>query len=115
MADFNALKSKGNDHFKNGQFELALECYSRALDVSPSDHVVLSNRSLALVKLERYESALEDANKCIIAKNSWAKGYARKAVALNALGRHSDAKEVCVKGFVLQDQTLCGFFVEECG
>jgi len=113
MADFCDLKSKGNEYFKNGQFESALECYSKALDQSPSDHAVLSNCSLTLFKLGRYESALEEANKCISANKSWAKGYARKALALNVLGRHKEAKEICINGFVLQDQTLCNTFVEE--
>jgi len=34
MADFCDLTSNGNEYFKNGQFESALECYSKALDQS---------------------------------------------------------------------------------
>ena len=113
MASFDELKSKGNECFKKGQFELALEFYAKALDVSPSNHVALSNRSLAFYKLERYDAALDEANKCVKANNSWAKGYIRKATALNALGKHKEAKATCVVGFALQDQSLCKLFVEE--
>ena len=113
MANFDELKSKGNEFFKQGQFELALEFYSKALEISPSNHIALSNRSLTFFKLERYDSALEEADKCIQANKSWAKGYLRKAAALNALGKSKEAKEVCAAGFMLQEQSLCKLFVEE--
>ena len=113
MASFDELKRKGNELFKQGQFELALEFYSKALEISPSNHIALSNRSLTFYKLERYDSALEEADKCIQANKSWAKGYIRKATALNALGRYKEAKEACVVGFTLQEQSLCKLFVEE--
>ena len=57
--------------------------------------------------------ALEEAEKSIKANKIWAKGYIRKAAALNALGKHKEAKEACVDGFVLQDQSLCELFVNE--
>lgn len=113
MASFDELKSKGNEFFKQGQFELALEFYSKALEISPFSHIALSNRSLTFFKLERYDSALEEADKCIQANKSWAKGYLRKAAALNALGKSKEAKEVCAAGFMLQEQSLCKLFVEE--
>ena len=113
MASFDELKSKGNECFKQGQFELALEFYSKALSVSPSNHIALSNRSVAFYKLGKYNSALEDANKCVETNKSWAKGHLRKAAALNALGKHKEAKEACVTGFILQNQSLCGTFVDE--
>ena len=53
MANFDELKIKGNEFFKQGQFELALEFYSKALEISPSNHIALSNRSLTFFKLER--------------------------------------------------------------
>ena len=113
MASFDELKNKGNECFKQGQFEIALEFYTKALEISPSNHIALSNRSLAFYKLERYDSALDEANKCVKANKSWAKGYLRKAAALNALGKHEEAKGICIAGFTLQDQSLCKLFVEE--
>ncbi len=111
MASFEDLKGQGNECFKKGEYELALDFYRKALIISPSSHVALSNCSLVFFKLERYQSALEEANKCIAANQGWAKGYARKAAALNALGKHAEAKEVCVTGFAFQEQLH--LFVEE--
>lgn len=112
-ASFEQLKDEGNKSFKEGQFELALLFYERALQLSPSSHVIHSNRSVAYYKLEKYDSALEEANKSVAAQEDFAKGYARKASALNALLRYSEAKEACVSGFVLKDEALCPFFVDE--
>lgn len=113
MADFDQLKNKGNEYFKQGQFELAIELYSRALEVAPSSHIALSNRSLAFYKLGRYDSALDDADLCVQTNEKWAKGHLRRATALNALGRHKEAKKACVTGFTLQDQQLCKTLVCE--
>lgn len=113
MANFDDLKSKGNEYFKQGHFELALEFYSKALEVLPSNHIALSNRSLTFYKLEKYNLALEDAEKCILANKSWAKGHLRKTAALNSLGKYKEAKESCIAGFILQDQSLCTIFVGE--
>ena len=113
METFADLKNKGNECFKKGEFEYALELYSKALDLSPSNHVALSNRSLVFYKLEKFDAALEDAEKCLEANKSWAKGYIRKATALKALGKYKEAKEACTAGFELQDQSLCKLFVEE--
>ena len=44
MATFEELKRKGNEHFKEGHFKLASEFY-KALELSPSNHLVLSNRN----------------------------------------------------------------------
>lgn len=113
MANFDELKTKGNEYFKQGQFEEALEYYSQALGILPSSHVALSNRSLAFFKLEKYDLALKDAESCILANKTWAKGYLRKAAALNSLGEYKKAKESCIAGFILQEQSLCMVFVSE--
>jgi len=85
MAGFEELKARGNECFKQGDLELSLEFYEKALALSPSSHAVLSNRSLVFYKLQKYELSLEEAEKCIGANKTWAKGYIRKAAALNAL------------------------------
>jgi len=113
MTTFEELKDLGNKCYKKGEFELSLEFYSKALEISPDNHVIFSNKSLVFHKLEKHDLALEEAEKSIESNKIWAKGYLRKASALNALGRFEEAKESCVSGFVLQDQSLCELFVKE--
>ncbi len=51
--DPNELKQRGNDFIKAGKLEDALKCYSDALEITPKDHLLLSNKSLVLCKLGR--------------------------------------------------------------
>ncbi|CEG50332.1 stress-inducible protein [Plasmopara halstedii] len=87
-------KSRGNRAFAAGLYSDAVACFSEALAIAPTDpnvHVFYSNRSAALLKLDKADKALEDADKCITIKPKWPKGYSRRGAALYALGRYADA------------------------
>jgi hypothetical protein len=42
-------KEKGNIFFKKGQYTLAIECYSRSLEISPTRASILANRALCYI------------------------------------------------------------------
>ena len=42
-------KDKGNAFFKKGQYTLAIECYSRSLEISPMRATILANRALCYI------------------------------------------------------------------
>lgn len=42
-------KEKGNIFFKKGQYTLAIECYSRSLEISPMRATILANRALCYI------------------------------------------------------------------
>ena len=114
MADIiEEIKKQGNELYKNQKFAEAVDEYSKALELSRDNPILLSNRSAAQWKLERYEDALKDAEACIQAKPDWVKGYLRKTVALNSLKKYGEAKEAAVKGFSLNDLRLSKDFVTE--
>ena len=50
---------------RDSKYAKAVEAYSRALEVSPNNAILLSNRAFAHVRLENYGSAIEDASKAI--------------------------------------------------
>jgi len=72
-----------------------VEFFSQAIEEVKSDdeelHIIYSNRSFAYSKLENFDKALEDADKCISLKEDWAKGHARKGFALLELKDYSNA------------------------
>ncbi|RLN47210.1 hypothetical protein BBJ29_004689 [Phytophthora kernoviae] len=84
-------KAKGNAALSAGSPKEAVECYTKAIELNPNDHVFYSNRSAAYLSLEDAAHALEDAESCIKTKPDWAKGYSRKGAALHALHRYEDA------------------------
>ena len=90
-----SLRERGNDFFKKGNFEKAVETYSSAItltdNTSSFDPTLLSNRASAFIRLEKFENALRDAEVYISHRPDCCKGYTRKALALVGLNRHWDA------------------------
>lgn len=102
------LKERGNEKFKTGQYQAAVEAYSESLAIDPNQHLCYSNRSAAYLKLgNSAEQALADAEKCVALAPDWAKGYSRLAAALQELKRWQDAVDACQRGLQqTSDQSL---------
>lgn len=67
------FKDKGNDAYKAGDFEKAVEFYTLGIDQQPSNAPLFSNRSAAYLKLQDYEKARRDAEMCIELNIVWSK------------------------------------------
>ncbi|EXJ83645.1 stress-induced-phosphoprotein 1 [Capronia coronata CBS 617.96] len=91
MAD--ALKVEGNKAFAAKDFQTAVEKFSQAIELDPSNHVLYSNRSGAYASLREYQKALEDAQKTTKIKPDWAKGWGRKGAAQHGVGDLVGAKD----------------------
>ncbi|XP_053979991.1 stress-induced-phosphoprotein 1 [Hylaeus volcanicus] len=87
MDQVSVLKEKGNSALQEGRVNEAIEYYTQAIQLDGNNHVLYSNRSAAYANAEKYEQALEDAEKTIKIKPDWGKGYSRKGSALAYLGR----------------------------
>ena len=53
------FKLKGNEYFKNGDYDKALENYNEALKLSPDNYILCSNISAVYLKLKDSKKALE--------------------------------------------------------
>lgn len=96
-----ALKDEGNALFKKDLYSDAVEKYTESLKLDPTQHLVLSNRSAAYVKLggaENLEKSLTDANDCVRLAPTFAKGYSRQASSLQAAKRWKDAADAVRTG-----------------
>lgn len=114
MADIAALvaefKAQGNSKFNAKEFDAAVAAYTKAIALDPSNHVLYSNRSAALVSKEgdaaAWEGALADADQAIKLSPAWAKGYLRRATALRKLGRPGHAERCLVDAPCSSDESL---------
>jgi small glutamine-rich tetratricopeptide repeat-containing protein alpha len=91
------LKNKGNEEFKNKDYEAALESYRQAIIYNPENAVYHSNLAAALAKLDREKEAIECCERGLEIDSSFVKLYVR----LGNLYRKSDrakAMEVVGRG-----------------
>ncbi|KAK4338293.1 hypothetical protein RND71_042780 [Anisodus tanguticus] len=96
MAD--EAKAKGNAAFAAGNFTDAINHFTEAINLSPTNHVLYSNRSAAYASLGKYSDALSDAQKTVDLKPDWAKGYSRLGAAHCGLHQYNDAVSAYKKG-----------------
>jgi len=86
-----SYKEKGNEEFKKGNYEQAIEFYTYACEMDPRNHIFYTNRSLCYSNMKKWDKSLRDAEKSISLKTDWEKGHYRRGVALFHLGRYEDA------------------------
>ncbi|CCH58516.1 hypothetical protein TBLA_0A07270 [Henningerozyma blattae CBS 6284] len=73
------FKDEGNRLMFSEDYKKAIECYTNAISKYPCDPIYYSNRSVAYLKVNDYESAINDANFCISIDANFSKAYIRLA------------------------------------
>eukprot|EP00850_Spirogloea_muscicola_P008541 SM000045S16286 [mRNA] locus=s45:622764:624973:- [translate_table: standard] len=84
-------KEKGNAAFGKGKYKEAVQCFGRAIVLTPQNAVLFSNRSAAHAGLKDFKQALEDALRAVELKPDWGKAHLRVGIALHGLGRYEEA------------------------
>lgn len=73
------------------QDKLALIRLNNLLSKDPNNAQVICQRSIALIRLEKYDQALADANKAVLLAPGLAEAYAWRAAAYSAKARYQEA------------------------
>ncbi|XP_056644783.1 sperm-associated antigen 1 [Diorhabda sublineata] len=89
-------RETGNEYFKIGDFEQALQCYSSSIQ-SKTTINNLNNRAVTYLKLKRYEEAVKDCDKVLAIEKDNVKAHTRKAEALEKLEKYEELKKSLTK------------------
>jgi len=100
MTSADEFKGKGNAALQSGNYSLAIEHYTSAINLDGSKHVYYSNRSAAYLSKGDAENALEDAGSCLGLNPEFTKGYSRKGAALHSLKRYNDSIAIYEEGLI---------------
>ena len=79
---------KGIDFLEWGEYEKAIECFDKAIELDPNDADAYNNRGVAYYNLEEYERAIEDYDKAIALDPNYAKAYENRRIAYARLGQN---------------------------
>lgn len=94
------LKEQGNTHFKQGQYDKAVDFYTKAikscegLDLAQVKNdlaVLYKNRAACRLKMEQYENAAADSTRSLELVSNDPKALFRRAQAYEKLGKLEDA------------------------
>ncbi|CAO2837046.1 unnamed protein product [Amaranthus hypochondriacus] len=99
-------KLRGDEAFKRKDFASAIDAYTQAIDLDPTDATFFSNRSLCWIRLGQAEQALADAKACRSLRPKWAKACYREGAALRALLRFEDAANAFYDGIQLDPENV---------
>lgn len=86
-----AEKEKGNVFFKEGKYDEAVECYTRAMAADPYNPVLPTNRATAFFRLKKFAVAESDCNLAIALDGKYSKAFLRRGAARNALKNYESA------------------------
>ncbi|KAI8485062.1 hypothetical protein Bbelb_371680 [Branchiostoma belcheri] len=88
---------RGNEMANHGHYGNAVELFTAAIKLDPSDFRFFGNRSYCFDRMGLYDKALSDAGKAIDIAPDWPKGYFRKGRALAGLKLFADAERAFEK------------------
>uniref|UniRef100_A0A8C6SQU3 Uncharacterized protein n=1 Tax=Neogobius melanostomus TaxID=47308 RepID=A0A8C6SQU3_9GOBI len=81
----------GNRLAANGQYEMAIKCFTEAIKFTPKEYKIFGNRSFCFERMQQFEAALSDAEVSLALQPNWTKGLFRKGKALCGLKKYYEA------------------------
>ena len=113
------LKNRAKGCIGSRNFPVAVQLYTKAIEIIPQEDaagaaVLRANRSMCYLSIGNASSAFSDAEEAEKLDNTYLKVYYRKAAALKALGRFSEAKTAILKGleFKADDKDMKALMVK---
>ncbi|NWY15008.1 TTC12 protein, partial [Aphelocoma coerulescens] len=100
----NALKEKGNEAFREGDFALAIRRYTEGLERLKDKQELYTNRAQAYLKLHEYEKAISDCEWALKCNKNCLKAYFLMGKAHLALQHFSESRQCYEKMLQIDPQ-----------
>lgn len=97
-AEAENLKGQGNVAMQAKKYDEAIELYSRAIEIQPTNPIYLSNRAAAYSATRQHEEARQDAELAVAADPKYTKAWSRLGLARYALGDAKGSMEAYKNG-----------------
>mmetsp|Transcript_45643 Transcript_45643/g.145680 ORF Transcript_45643/g.145680 Transcript_45643/m.145680 type:complete len:289 (+) Transcript_45643:77-943(+) len=101
MASADDCRHRGNRHFEQKEYQLAIEAYSEAISQDPQECAYWLNRSNAHRHLQQWPAAEHDAAQALELEPSNSKACYGRVICLQRLGRLADALAACDAGLAV--------------
>ena len=73
-----AIKTTGNNKMKDRDYAGAIECYTKAIEIDPSNALYYANRAAALTSTQKWEEAIADCDRSASLDPKYVKAFTRK-------------------------------------
>ncbi|KAL0269839.1 UNVERIFIED_CONTAM: hypothetical protein PYX00_007438 [Menopon gallinae] len=97
-----SLKTEGNNLMKAENFQEALSCYTKAIQLDPHNPVYYCNRAAAHSRLNNHQATIEDCKAALKIEPTYSKAYGRLGLAYSSLGMFKEAKASYEKALELE-------------
>ncbi|XP_054079158.1 tetratricopeptide repeat protein 12 isoform X4 [Rissa tridactyla] len=89
----NALKEKGNDAFRKGDYVIAIQRYTEGLEILKDKQELYTNRAQAYLKMQEYEKAINDCEWALKCNEKCIKAYFLMGKAHLALKHFNESRQ----------------------
>ena len=88
---FTAYYNRGVAYFRQGDYDHAVEDYTKALELSPDEAEVYFDRGIAHSHNREFDHAIYDYTQALIRKPNYAEVHHNRGVAYRIIGKHDKA------------------------
>jgi len=96
------IKAQGNELFGKGEHQAACEKYTEAITVYNKEPSYFTNRAACLIKLGKYQEAINDCQAAKKLDSNWVKSYFREGEAYFALKEYGESAASYWEGLKLE-------------
>ena len=95
ISSIEKAKEKGNNAFRSGNYEEAIDSYTEGIELDPENDsfnaTLCCNKAAAYMKLGNYKDALSACTEAIERDEHYLKAYKRRATCYTQEGNHEEA------------------------